>query len=219
MFNFAAPITIMGFTEKQLQIINTAEKLFANKGFDGTSVRDIAEEAGVNIAMISYYFGSKEKLMQALFQERTTYIRLKVESLLKDEGLSPLEKIYVLVDDYIDRILQKQHFHKIMAYEQMLEKNVAITEMLTELKKENTEHISKLIKHGQKKAEFKKDIDVVLLMNTLIGTVTQTFVTKKYYSYYHNLQKLSDEALQERLKKKLSSHIKTIFKAILSYET
>lgn len=207
----------MGFSEKQIQIINTAEKLFSCKGFDGTSVRDIAEEAGVNIAMISYYFGSKEKLMQALFKARTDHIKLKVESLLKDDSLSPLEKMYVLADDYIERISQKQQFHKIMVYEQMLEKNTVITEMLSELKKENTEYITKLIKDGQKKGVFKKDIDIVMLMNTLIGTVSQTFLNKNNYKVYYNLQ-LTDEALQERLRKKLSNHIKTIFKALLSYE-
>jgi AcrR family transcriptional regulator len=45
------------FTEKQLAIITTAERLFSIKGFEGTSVRDIAQEAGINVAMISYYFG------------------------------------------------------------------------------------------------------------------------------------------------------------------
>ena len=57
----------MEYNDKQIAIINTAEKLFALNGFDGTSVRDIAHEAGVNLAMISYYFGSKEKLMEAVF--------------------------------------------------------------------------------------------------------------------------------------------------------
>ena len=49
------------FNEKQLEILQVAEQLFAEEGFDGTSVRDIAKKANVNIAMISYYFGSKEK--------------------------------------------------------------------------------------------------------------------------------------------------------------
>lgn len=218
MFNFDFSFAVMEFNEKQLQIISTAEKLFANRGFDGTSVRDIAEEAGVNIAMISYYFGSKEKLMQAVFKERTSYIRQKVELLLKDESLAPLEKFYALADYYIERIVQKQHFHKIMVYEQMREKNPALMEMITGVKKENSESITKLIKDGQKKGVFKKEVDVIMLMNTLIGTITQTFVNKGYYQHHYNLQHLSDEALQEKLKKKVSNHIKTILKALLTYE-
>ena len=47
---------------KEENIMLHAEKLFAEKGFDGTSTREIAKNAEVNISMISYYFGSKEKL-------------------------------------------------------------------------------------------------------------------------------------------------------------
>ena len=47
--------------------MEAAETLFAAKGFNGTSVLDISETAGVNLAMISYYFGSKKKLFEAMF--------------------------------------------------------------------------------------------------------------------------------------------------------
>src|ERR1700753_1588819 len=104
----------MEYSEKQMAIINTAEKLFALNGFDGTSVRDIAQEAGINIAMISYYFGSKEKLMEAVFEHRTLNIRSKVETLLQNEELTALQKVNILIDDYVDRIIQQQEFHKIM---------------------------------------------------------------------------------------------------------
>ncbi|RYY81603.1 MAG: TetR/AcrR family transcriptional regulator, partial [Chitinophagaceae bacterium] len=113
----------MAYNEKQLQIIRTAEALFAQKGYDGASVRDIAEAAGVNSAMISYYFGSKEGLIKALFEERTADIALKVDTLLRDASKTPWEKVECLIDDYVERIANKVQFHKIMMYEQMLEKN------------------------------------------------------------------------------------------------
>jgi len=65
---------------------------------------------------------------------------------------------------------------------------------------------------------FRKDVDVVLLWNVLIGTVTQTVVNKAYYKECCNLNHLSDEAFYEKLKKKLNLLIKTIFKALLTYE-
>ena len=49
------------------QLIDVAKKLFAEKGFDGTSTRNIVNYAGVNISLISYYFGSKENLLYSLF--------------------------------------------------------------------------------------------------------------------------------------------------------
>ena len=117
----------MDYNDKQIQIIATAEKLFASKGFDGTSVRDIAEAAGINLAMISYYFGSKEKLMEALFDQRTGHIKMRVESLLKDDALDPFEKLGVLIDEHINKAIDLQLFYKIMVTEQMINKNHVIT--------------------------------------------------------------------------------------------
>lgn len=50
------------------QILNTAEKLFAEKGFAGTTLRGVIREAEVNIAAVHYHFGSKEKLFGAVVQ-------------------------------------------------------------------------------------------------------------------------------------------------------
>lgn len=58
------------FTDKQIHILDVAEELIAKKGFEGTSVRDISTKAKINVAMISYYFGSKEKMMSYLYQYR-----------------------------------------------------------------------------------------------------------------------------------------------------
>ncbi|MDR6560236.1 MULTISPECIES: TetR/AcrR family transcriptional regulator [unclassified Arcicella] len=51
------------------KIKEAAIKVFLEKGFDGTTTRDIAKEAGVNSALMNYYFRSKEKLFASVFQE------------------------------------------------------------------------------------------------------------------------------------------------------
>ena len=80
------------FSEKQIQILQVAETLFAEKGFDGTSIRNIAKEAKINVAMVSYYFGSKERLLESLILFRTTDLKFQIENLLA-ESLEPIEKI------------------------------------------------------------------------------------------------------------------------------
>ncbi len=208
----------MSYSEKQLQIIRTAEKLFACKGYDGTSVRDIAEEAGVNVAMISYYFGSKEKLMQALFQQRMDKVRTKIESLINNEDLGPFEKVSVLVDDYVQRMTEKQQFHKIMLFVQVLQKNQEVTNLMNDFKKNNAGLIAQLIKEGQEKGAFRKDVDIVFLMNTMIGTIMQTLVNQDHYKDYNNLGNIPQAEFEEHLKNKLTNYLKGLFKAILSYE-
>jgi AcrR family transcriptional regulator len=208
----------MEYNEKQLQIIEAAERLFATCGFDGTSVRDIAQEAGINIAMISYYFGSKEKLMEAVFEKRTVDARLRVENVLQNKELSPLQKIYILIDDYVEKIMQQQQFHKIMLREQMIEKDNIIARLIHTLKKRNLDFIKTIINDGQKSGTFKKNIDIPMMMVTMTGTAHQLVITQNFYREVNGLQHLSDQDFLKHLKKKLSLHLKTLFKAILTYE-
>jgi len=204
---------------KQLQLLDTAESLFSQKGFDGTSVRDIAEAAGINTAMISYYFGSKEKLMEEIFERKSLNIREKVANLLKDDSLDPLEKMYSLVDMYIEGILSRKTFHRILLCEQIINQNPSIISLVDKMKTKNSEYINDLIKLGQKKGMFKKNIDIPMMTNTLIGTVSHMLINLEFYRNFHHLESLKDEEFERLVKKKLSVHIKNIYKAILTHES
>lgn len=208
-----------GFSAKQVQLLNTAERLFSEKGFDGTSVRDIAEEAGINTAMISYYFGSKEKLMEAIFEQRSLNIREKVDALLNDESLDPLHKMYRLLEEYVEKIMLSKKFHRILLCEQVINKNPAILGMLAKIKTRNLASINDVIRLGQKKGIFKKQVDVPMMMNSLIGTISHMLVNLDFYKSYHKMEALTDEEFEKIIKKKLSTHIKIIFKAILTNES
>jgi AcrR family transcriptional regulator len=208
----------MSFNDKQIQIMETAEKLFADKSFDGTSVRDIADDAGVNVAMISYYFGSKEKLLESLFSYRSESSRLKLEGVILNKEMPALQKVYSLIDYYIDRIQNYPCFNKIMMREQVTTFRNTTTGIIMDYKRKNMELIKQLIHEGQKKGEFKKNIDVPLMMSTLIGTISYIVTTQHYYRDINNLQSFTEEEFKKYLKKKLSIHFKKLFKAILTHE-
>lgn len=53
----------------KMRILQATKKLAANKGFEATSVREICKEANANISLISYYYGGKEPLFEAMLQE------------------------------------------------------------------------------------------------------------------------------------------------------
>ena len=73
--------------------LNAAEKLFADNGFDGTSVRAIAAESGVNLGALHYYWGSKEALIRAVLERRLRPIlaerKRRYAKLLADAGDGP----------------------------------------------------------------------------------------------------------------------------------
>ncbi len=66
---------------RQQNILLAAEQLFATHGFHGVSIRDIADEAGVPLALVGYYFGPKLALYHAIFRQRAGYIGQRLESL------------------------------------------------------------------------------------------------------------------------------------------
>jgi len=206
------------YNDKQVQIIEAAERLFSDNGFNGTSVRDIAEAATVNLAMISYYFGSKDKLLEAIFTYRGENTRLQISQMIENKELEPLDKMYHLIEYYIDKIQRQNCFHKIIAREQVLHNNGQVTEAILKIKRTNLELIGQLVKEGQRKGVFKKNVDVNLMMGTLFGTANHVMTTQHMYKELMNQQDVPDEQFEKQIRKKLSAHLKSLFKAILTYE-
>ena len=208
----------MAYTEKQVQILSHAEALFAEKGFEGTTVRDIAERAGINLAMISYYFGSKEKLLEALFEVRITASLERVSSIAKNHELDLRGKIELLIEEYVKKVMSKQAFYKVMLLEQVTNRNGEILKLLKNFKFQYAHLIAGMILDDSKSKKVKQEVDVVLLLSTMIGTVMQMLINKDYYREFNNLKKLSATAFDEHLKKQLTAHLKQIFKTTLGYD-
>jgi len=92
-------------TEERIKA--AARKVFHQKGFAGTRTRDIAEEAGINHAMLNYYFRSKEKLFEIVMMETIGQFFKGVGVILNDESTSLEEKIERVVANYIDLFLEE----------------------------------------------------------------------------------------------------------------
>lgn len=78
------------------RLLDTAEALFAEHGFSGTSLRQLTQEAGVNLAAVNYHFGSKELLAHAVITRRFTPIndeRLALLDELEARGEPTLEEL------------------------------------------------------------------------------------------------------------------------------
>ena len=92
-------------TEDRIKV--AARKVFHQKGYAGTRTRDIAEEAGINHAMLNYYFRSKEKLFEIVMMETMGQFFKGVGVILNDESTSLEEKIERVVANYIDLLLEE----------------------------------------------------------------------------------------------------------------
>lgn len=203
-------------SDKRDHILTSAEKLFAEKGFDGTSVRDIAQLAGVNLAMISYYFGSKEKLLEALIEFRAMYAYGILEELNKNESLSPWDKIDRLVEFYVDRILNNLPFHNIMYQESATNyRSEEIKQKVITIKMRNLDQITKIIADGQQKKLFRQ-VDIPMTVGTIMGTISSYTQSRTYSCLILALQEnVNDETYRQRLAVRLKSHLKQLLRAHL----
>lgn len=203
------------FNEKQICILQVAEKLFAEKGFDGTSIRDIAKAAKINIAMVSYYFGSKDKMLEALVLFRIDDLAMQIENLIK-EPVSPLDKISRLIDLYISRINHNKDIYKIMHFELSSKKRVMNFESFVQVKKRNSASLRQIISEGQDLGIFNLDVNIDLLAPTILGTFFHFQMNRLYYEDILNLH--TDEAFENYVKNDLTKHIQKTIKALLLYE-
>jgi AcrR family transcriptional regulator len=77
---------------RRRQILETALRLFARQGFDGTSTRQIAQEAGIAEGLIFHYFPTKEHLLTAMLETHHSY-RGEMRGLLEDAGCKPAAEV------------------------------------------------------------------------------------------------------------------------------
>jgi AcrR family transcriptional regulator len=90
----------------EVRLKEAAHTLFTKKGYDAVKTRDIAKEAGINLALLNYYFRSKEKLFEIVMQENMQQFFVSIIQVINDEKTSIQEKIEQLVNRYIDMLLQ-----------------------------------------------------------------------------------------------------------------
>jgi AcrR family transcriptional regulator len=204
------------FNEKQIQILQVAESLFAANGYDATSIRKISKEAKINIAMVSYYFGSKERLLESIILYRATDLKMQLDT-LRMENLDPLEKINKLIELYITRVHCNSEIYKILHFEFSSKKRSINLDAFVELKKGNLKTLETIIKEGQVRGVFRKDIIIPLITPTILGTFFHFETNRPFFENLLNLN--TNESFDNYIKTTLTQHIQQTIKALLIYES
>lgn len=91
-------------TEQKIK--EAARKVFSLKGYAATRTRDIADEAGINLALVNYYFRSKEKLFNEIMQEKIYQLFGTIVPILINPNLSFETKIEIVAENYIDMLIE-----------------------------------------------------------------------------------------------------------------
>ncbi|KIA90431.1 TetR/AcrR family transcriptional regulator [Kaistella jeonii] len=199
---------------KEENILFNAEKLFAEKGFEGTSIREISKEANVNVSMISYYFGSKEKLFEKIFEFRMNESLSFAKDVIADKKMNEWEKLIVVINRYTDRVKNLKTFYLIMQREQLTNKNEHIVKVLNESKMGFLEIYKQLIESGLKNKVFTKRPRLEFIHSTISGTIFSALNSLPIYKKFYK----GDEKYENLYFEDLNNHIKNVLKYLLGYE-
>src|ERR1700743_21623 len=91
-------------TEEKIK--EAARRVFTKKGYAATRTRDIAEESGFNLALINYYFRSKEKLFDIVMVEHIQTFIHSVMGIVNDRDTTLQQKMEELIGHYIDMLIK-----------------------------------------------------------------------------------------------------------------
>lgn len=196
------------------KIIDAATNLFSRKGFENASVRDIAKEAEVNIAMISYYFGSKEKLLKTVLENRFAYLRDLFTELVSNNTLSAMEKIDRITDLLIERKFSNRIFHKMLHRELSVDDRPQLKNAVSALLLKNITPVKKILEAGIASGEFRK-VDVEMTVTTIIGTIhyllTSDIMCKRILGKKGKFNPFENKELKQRV----SAHTRQLMRAHL----
>ncbi len=92
-------------TETEQKIIASAEKLFYQKGKAGTSMQDIADDAGINRTLLNYYFRSKDQLFEAVFRNAMSHFVPNLAAMLHSD-MTFRDYVSQMIETIIDTMLE-----------------------------------------------------------------------------------------------------------------
>ncbi|WP_340105422.1 TetR/AcrR family transcriptional regulator [Rhodohalobacter sp. 8-1] len=189
-------------------IFNTAQDVFEQTGYDGSTMQEIADKAGINKALLHYYYRSKSRLFGVVFQQAFTRLVQPMLGIWKTDG-----DIFNKTERFIDQMLDKLQAHPYMA-----------SFVLHEITR-NPEHLQQIISQpgGETAKIIQRDLDAVSaeyglppknavhFMCDLLGMAIYPFIARPIISTVFQLDnKAFDQIIEERKK-----HIPKMIKVML----
>lgn len=193
-------------TEEKIKA--AARKLFTQKGYAATRTRDIAEEAGINLALLNYYFRSKEKLFEQVMMEKVHMLFGRIVPLVSDPSTTLDQKMENIVSVYLDMMTENPNLPLFV---------------LSEIRN-HPEHFAKALNPGQllresalvkQLAERRPDLNPLQFLFSLLGMTLFPFIAMPVF--------ISANAIHERQFYDMIAQRKTLIplwmKAILDTDT
>lgn len=168
-------------TGKREKLIMSAIGLFAEYGYDKVSIRQIAADAGANSSMISYYFGSKQGLYEAILRELINNFDEFI-GVLRDEKLDPREGLRIYTRSISDIFHKYPPAYVKLIYREVIKPSHVFQDVVLNKFKSNSAVLLKMIERGKEQGIFLKTLDEKTVLLMLISIINLYFLTKPLHS-------------------------------------
>ena len=158
-------------------LLDAAERRFARQGFAATTIKDIAEAAQLNSALLYYYFANKEDLYHAVLRRRIASLAADVAPALQ-APVAPAEAIRRFVQAYVGFLLLHPELPALMQREIL---DHAAEHALPEIQATGgtmLRRFAEIIRQGQESGDFRPDLDPVHAVVSIIGQVVYAFMAQ-----------------------------------------
>jgi len=190
--------------DTETKILDAAKEVFQHKGLTGARMQEIADQAGINKALLHYYYRTKDKLFEKVFELAFSVFIPKIRDIVLSTDKSVFEKINFFVDNYIDLLNKHPYIPGFVINElnrnpqilvQVFEKNVQFKEMNL------FEKFDAQLKDEAKKGII-RPIDARNLMTNVIGLCIFPIVARPIIQgiMFDNNKKNYDIFLEQRKK-------------------
>jgi AcrR family transcriptional regulator len=187
------------------KILGAAKKVFIAKGMYGARMQDIADEAGINKALLHYYFRSKEKLFEVVFMEAAQKLFPKINSIFEsDIGL--FQKIENFCAEYISVMIENPYLPLFVLNEISQDPGNFLDKIWGKENLPRPQKFLEQIEKEVKKGTVKRISPLQLLMN-LISLTIFPFVAKSMFQFNLHLDELQYRSVMEQRKKEIPKFI------------
>ncbi len=160
------------------KLLVAATKLFAEKGYAGVSIRQLGEAAGVNSAMISYYFGGKEGLYESVITAQYERLLGKFEKIAATEADAP-EKIRLYAEVIRNSHTEDQPLMARLIQGELTSPTACLEKVVRKYTAKIAQIVSGILKEGVQAGSFRQDVDLMFATLALAGMLNFFFILRE----------------------------------------
>lgn len=165
------------------RILQVAEALFAEHGFDGVSMNAIAERAGVSKASVFHHFNSKNALYLAVLKDCTRQAASLLESMGQDDA-PVAERLRAFSRAHLAHILERKQASRIMQHEMLKGGPRRGQELAQQVFGESFARFVEMLRQGQERGELRQDIDPAMVAIVIISADVFYFQTQHVLRHF-----------------------------------